>query len=166
MNRRGLPAWLARLDETLIILLLIIMIAAMALQVFFRYALNSPLDWTEEMARYVYIWIAFLGAGYGVRRRCHIEMASLVNLLPPVARKVNQVLVNVIAATCNAAIIPASFPLLAAQNIIKSVGMEIPMSYIMAAVPVGCTILVIRLIADTVDVLRGTNASCEEVYIE
>jgi TRAP-type C4-dicarboxylate transport system permease small subunit len=157
---------IGKLDETIIILLLIVMTSAMALKVFFRYVLNNPLVWTEELARYVYIWIAFLGAGYGVRRRCHIEMTSFINLLPAVWKKIDQVLVNVIAIVCYAVIIPVSLPLLAAQHNIKAVGLEIPMSFIMVAVPIGCSLLVIRLVVDTVQVLRGAATGCEEVYIE
>ena len=155
-----------QLEEGFIIILLMIMMTSMAIQVFCRYVLNNPLAWTEELARYLYIWTAFLGAGYGVRYHSHIELTAFYNIFPPILKKMCQVLVNLITITCYSAIIPVSIPLLQAQHRIKAVGLEIPMSFIMAAVPVGCSLLVIRLIMDTVNVITGGSQNKVEVYIE
>ena len=59
-----------------------IMMIACALQVFSRYVLPYPLSWTEEVARYAFIWWSFLGAAYVVRLNGHLGMDVLVNILP------------------------------------------------------------------------------------
>lgn len=62
--------------------LLAVMTALILLQVFFRYVLNSPLVWAEELARLNMIWMAFLGAAWpsgadgisrskGLKGACH-----------------------------------------------------------------------------------------------
>ncbi len=47
------------------------MAVIVALQVFFRYALNQSLFWSEELARYLLVWLTFLGATAAYRRKVH-----------------------------------------------------------------------------------------------
>ncbi len=166
MSKKNMLRLLDRLEEGFIIILLMVMMTSMAVQVFFRYILNNPLVWTEELARYLYIWIAFIGAGYGVRHRSHIELTVFFKMLSPALRKIVQIAVDSIAIICYSIVIPISIPLLSAQNKIKAVGLEIPMSFVMAAVPVGCSLLVLRLCLDIVDVAKGGSESETEVYVE
>jgi TRAP-type C4-dicarboxylate transport system permease small subunit len=55
-------------------------------QVVFRYALNSPLTWSEELARYLFIWCAFLGWIVASRRNSHLAMTFVVERLPRAAQ--------------------------------------------------------------------------------
>jgi len=52
------------------------------LQFFTRYALNDPLAWTEEIARYLLTCVAFLGGGIAVRRYSHIHVEFLYVYYP------------------------------------------------------------------------------------
>lgn len=51
-------------------------------QVVLRYAFNSPLTWSEELARYLFIWCAFLGWIVASRRNSHLAMTFAVERLP------------------------------------------------------------------------------------
>lgn len=52
------------------------------LQVTFRYVLGAPLVWTEEAARYLYVWVCYLGAAVAYRRGSHVAVALLPGSLP------------------------------------------------------------------------------------
>ena len=52
------------------------------LQFFSRYALNNPIAWTEEIARYLLTCVAFLGGAMAVRRQSHIQVEFLYLYLP------------------------------------------------------------------------------------
>lgn len=56
-------------------------------QFFFRYFLNMPLGWTEELARYLLILTAFLGLPVVTRRGEHIAIEMLADSLPTNARR-------------------------------------------------------------------------------
>ncbi len=51
-------------------------------QVVLRYAFNNPLTWSEELARYLFIWCAFLGWIIASRRRSHLAMTFVVERMP------------------------------------------------------------------------------------
>lgn len=63
-------------------------------QVVFRYALNSPLTWSEELARYLFIWCAFLGWIVASRRQSHLAMTFVVDRLPRAGQLTLAVLVQ------------------------------------------------------------------------
>jgi TRAP-type C4-dicarboxylate transport system permease small subunit len=52
-------------------------------QFFTRYALNDSASWTEEIARYLLIATAFIGAAVNVRKNNHIQVDFFYRLLPP-----------------------------------------------------------------------------------
>lgn len=52
-------------------------------QFFTRYALNSSLSWTEEIARYLLILLGFVGSVTCIRKRSHIYLEFFYRFLPP-----------------------------------------------------------------------------------
>ena len=63
-------------------------------QVVFRYAFNSPLTWSEELARFLFIWCAFLGWIVASRRHSHLAMTFVVERLPRISQLTLAVLVQ------------------------------------------------------------------------
>lgn len=66
------------------------------LQFFTRYALNDPLAWTEEIARYLLTCVAFLGGSLAVRRHSHIHVEFLYLYFPRSLARVFSPLVDLI----------------------------------------------------------------------
>jgi TRAP-type C4-dicarboxylate transport system permease small subunit len=82
-------AWLIvrRLGEVAIMLLFAGMIASAMLQVVARYVFNSPFTWSEELSRYLFIWLSFLGAWWAWIRREHLGIDALPHMLPVQLRR-------------------------------------------------------------------------------
>lgn len=72
----------------LIIVLLIIIVASTFMQVIFRFILNSPLIWPEEIARMSYVWISFLGMALLVRRGTLLGVDTLLQAVNDRLKKV------------------------------------------------------------------------------
>ena len=74
------------LDENLEKMLCVIFLALMSiiivLQVFFRYVLNNSLSWSEELARYLFIWMIYVGISYGVKMDKHICVDAVYTFMP------------------------------------------------------------------------------------
>jgi TRAP-type C4-dicarboxylate transport system permease small subunit len=76
---RKLTAWYAELLSWLLVISVAILVIPVSLQIFSRYtALIPSYIWTEEMARFLFIWTIMIGAMIGVRESTHFE----VDLLP------------------------------------------------------------------------------------
>ncbi len=68
-----------------------------ALQVFFRYVLNQSLFWSEELARYLLVWLTFLGASVAYRRKVHPGIDMLSARLSPWWQKLFAVIVHLVS---------------------------------------------------------------------
>lgn len=65
-----------------------------AAQVFFRYALNQSLFWSEELARYLLVWLTFLGASVAYYRQAHPGVDVLYAKMPDMIRKSSAVFIH------------------------------------------------------------------------
>ena len=81
---RRLTGWYADLLSWLVVLSTAILVIPVSLQIFSRYtALIPSYIWTEEMARFLFIWTVMIGAMIGVRDSTHFE----VDVLPQLSRR-------------------------------------------------------------------------------
>jgi TRAP-type C4-dicarboxylate transport system permease small subunit len=76
--------------------LLMLMTIFIFYQIIMRYIFNNAPSWTEEAARYLFIWSSFIAAGMGVREHIHIGIDAVVNVLPPPMRRLTQYVVALI----------------------------------------------------------------------
>ncbi|MFO7706859.1 MAG: TRAP transporter small permease [Desulfobacterales bacterium] len=68
----------AKLVEIILISMVLVMAILVIMQVLLRYFFSSAFSWTEEIARYMMIWVSFLGAGLALRQGLHIGVQALV----------------------------------------------------------------------------------------
>ncbi len=59
---------------------LVIMTVITVFQVFNRYVLQNSLDWSEELARYLFIWAVYVGCSYATQMDRHLEVTVLRTL--------------------------------------------------------------------------------------
>lgn len=88
-----------RVDEGLswlLILLMAVMVLNVLWQVWTRFVLRDPSSYTEELARYLLIWLGLLGAGYGVAHRAHLSIDLLRSRLPERGRLRLEFLIEVL----------------------------------------------------------------------
>ena len=74
---------LRRCTETAIMVLMAFLVAIVVLSVFYRYILLSPLTWSEEVGRYVMIWVGFLAASIAMREGLHVGVDFVVQWVRP-----------------------------------------------------------------------------------
>ncbi len=75
------------------------MALVVAVQVFFRYVLNHSLFWSEELSRYLMVWLSFLGASVAFYRRAHPGIDVVVVLLPDRMKQSAAVFIHVVSLT-------------------------------------------------------------------
>lgn len=66
-------------------------------QVFCRYVLNHSLFWSEELARYLLVWLTFLGASVAYRRSIHPGIDILHVQMPASLQKISAIFIHLIS---------------------------------------------------------------------
>lgn len=140
--------WLDRhFEEVLMGVLLVAITLVMFIQVFLRFVIGHALSFPEELARYLFIWLSFLGISYSVRCRNSLKVDVLEIAIP----KLKPIL-NMIGNLCflGFCIFMTKEGFIAVKQIFiykqTSAAMNLPMWIVYGAFFVGCILSVIRLI--------------------
>ena len=79
----GLDRLLGRLEAAFLAAMVAAITAVTFAQVVSRYVLADPIIWSEEVARYLFVWITLVGAAAGVRTHGHFGLDILRRYAPP-----------------------------------------------------------------------------------
>jgi TRAP-type C4-dicarboxylate transport system permease small subunit len=90
-----------KLMEFLVVLCLAAMVVMVFGNVVMRYAFNSGFTISEEMSRYCFIWLTYLGAMVAMREGGHLGVDTLVKALPLLGKQVCLVLSELLMLFCN-----------------------------------------------------------------
>lgn len=85
---------LARLSISIMVLLVLTVL----FQVFMRYVMNSPVTFTEELSRFLLIWVGLFAASYAYRQRMHLALDLLVLKLSDSGKKKLNIVINLLIA--------------------------------------------------------------------
>lgn len=139
------------LEEIFLIPSIIFSVVLILIQVVMRYVFGSSLAWSEELARYLFVWQVWVGASYSAKNKSHLRITFARDRLAPPARRKVELLVTVIWIAFAGFVAVNGFSLVARVNRFnqRSSALRMPMMYAHLAVPVGCSLMVIRLIENT-----------------
>ena len=122
------------------------MTGVVLLGVLFRYVLMVPLPWSEELARYLMVWGASLGASVAFREGSHIAITILVDKLHgiygEIILKVTQIIIFIFVVI----VMVEGFILAVNVSNQESPAMEISMGWAYACLPVGAALMAIHLL--------------------
>jgi TRAP-type transport system small permease protein len=154
-NSSRLPALLSALDgisrglsamaELVTWILVALTILVTLTQVVFRYGLESSLSWSEELARYMFVWIIFIGASVATRRRQHIFVEVLVAQFPERLRTGVDLLGILASASFFIVLGYVSWLLMLNAWQQYSTALDIRIAYVYAAAPIGAALSVLHL---------------------
>lgn len=142
------------IDAAAIVIFSGILLCVLA-QVVFRYALNSPLTWSEELARYLFIWCAFLGWIIASRRRSHLAMTFVVERMPRPAQTAIAVVIEL--ATLLFAWLLGSRGLALVRNNwdVENVAVPFNLGVVYLIEPIAAVAIAVYALIALVAVLRG-----------
>src|ERR1035437_1399467 len=142
--------WAAAIDrvigavvEPVAALLIVVEVFILAAGVFTRYVLGNPLVWSDELATIVFLWLAMLGSVVAYRRGEHIRLSVLVRKSSPHTRRILETISSVVTAIFVIEVMPASLKFFKQEQIDVTPAMSIPQSYVVLAVIVGLTLILV-----------------------
>jgi len=160
-------SYLDRILRHAIAFLLAAMVLNVVWQVFTRFVTRTPSSFTEEAARYAMIWLGLLGAAYCTGRRSHLALDLLPGMLPGKARRILELVIEVIVLVFALAILIVGggrLVWITLQLGQTSAALEIKLGYVYLAVPISGLIIAFYGLMALIDTLRGkVPASPKEV---
>lgn len=81
--------------EYSLVILMALMVFNVLWQVFTRFILNDPSSFTDELARYLLIWLGLLGAGYVTGQKMHLAIDYLLNKTKPNVKSKLEYVINI-----------------------------------------------------------------------
>lgn len=132
------------------------------LQVIYRYILQSPLAWSEELARFLFIWITFIGAVIAARKGSHISVELLQNLFSLKIKKSMMVISFSLTSAFFGLIVYFAvfvFDKMMAQT---SPAMGLPMGYPYMGLIIGCSLLCIIYAIKAISLLFINDAGYKQ----
>lgn len=126
------------------VLLVSVTIVAL-LAVFYRYVLNDPIQWAEEVARYILIWMTLIAASVAIRERKHVNLTSMLMRLPNKIALIIEIALYLIIIFIIGIIAEQSSIMLITRSIkVLSASLQISMVWAHAALPVGFGLILIQ----------------------
>ena len=145
------------LEETILLILLVLMTAIMGVQIVSRYVFQNSLTWSEELVRYMFVWSAFLGVPFCIKHGLSIKVDQFRNLFPIPLQKalmyIDKIIIFVLFLVMfiySCLVVKASY--LSGQT---SPAMQIPMWIVQLSVCVSSLLSMIRSIQNFVNLIRG-----------
>ena len=131
-----------------------IVVALTLIQVFCRFALDRPLVWSEELARFILVWMTMLGAPVLCYENSHLAITEFVGSMSPKPQAFVRIASNLVVLFLFGAILYASPKLLRASAHIQSGALEISFAYWRSAAPVGCLLMAFYTFCNVLEDVR------------
>ena len=145
------------LEETILLILLVLMTCIMGIQIVSRYVFQNSLTWSQELVRYMFVWSAFLGIPFCIKHGLSIKVDQFRNLFPIPLQKalmyIDKIIIFVLFLVMfiySCLVVKASY--LSGQT---SPAMQIPMWIVQLSVCVSSLLSMMRSIQNFVNLIRG-----------
>jgi len=134
-----------------LVVLMSIMVINVLWQVFSRYVLGAPSSFTDELARFLLIWVGILGATYASGKNMHIAINLSANRLSPGGQKVLKVIINLIILGFVITVL-----LVGGANLVYitftleqfSSALQIPLAFVYLILPIGGLLIIYFKVSD------------------
>jgi len=128
------------------------MLVGMSILVFvaviLRYVFAIAIRWSDELTRFMFIYLVFLGIPIAYRKKLHISIEFFTSILPSRLQKWLSIAISIIIAALITIVAIASLPIIFGQvGRTLAPGLKCPRCYIYAAVPIGMFLLLVEIIS-------------------
>ncbi len=135
-----------KLEKLFLVVTVAIMIVVITYQVILRYVFAASNAWSEELARYLFIYDVMFAAAIATRNNSHLQVDALIGLLKPKTKAVYTIIATLagivfLVFLCGYSVVLCQA---AADNI--SAGLKIPMSVPYACMPIGAVLMILTSI--------------------
>lgn len=157
--------FLEKIEKVFLALTVSVMIIIMVYQVVMRYVFSNANSWSEELARYLFIYDVMIGASIAIRRNSHLQIDMLINLLSAKTRSVFTIVTTLVGMVFLGFLLNYSLMLCQTGGRTMSAGLGIPMSIPYASVPIGIVLMLLTSVEIVLKNVAALRDNGEEVQL-
>jgi TRAP-type C4-dicarboxylate transport system permease small subunit len=149
---------LDKILEWILIFLMSVMTLDVLWGVFTRYIVGSQASWSEELARYLLIWIGILGAAYASGKHLHLSIDLFPDSLSISRRQRLMVVINLLVIFfVTAAMVVGGIRLVYVTSYLgqESAALHWPLAAVYTVMPLSGIIIIYHKACDITDVLKA-----------
>ncbi len=155
-----------RLAEVTLVIMLSLMVIMVFGNVVLRYGFNDGIISSEELSRYLFIWITFLGAIVTLRDNAHLGLDSLVRRLGLRGKKLAFALSNLLMLGCCVLMFYGTFKQHGINATTRSPVLEIPMSWVYGVGYLTSVAMGLMIAAKLVALARGEFRESDLIQVQ
>jgi TRAP-type C4-dicarboxylate transport system permease small subunit len=122
--------WLHHRAENVIVALLLTMFMTFILQIFFRYVLDNPLGWTEEVIIATWLWVVLWGAAFVIGETEEIRFDILYSNISERLRRIFTVITGVVLIVIYSISLPATYKYVSFMKVEHSAYLRVPLDWL------------------------------------
>jgi TRAP-type C4-dicarboxylate transport system permease small subunit len=132
--------------EYLVASIMFFLVTIVFIQVLFRYVVQTSLPWTEEMARYLFVWLVFIAASVCVKKEAHLGIDVIVVHFSPRVQRHLYTLSLVVSLVFSIVVVYKGYDLLTRSGRQISPMLHIPMSLVYVIIPISYMVICLVLL--------------------
>jgi C4-dicarboxylate transporter DctQ subunit len=125
----AIARWLRRRAENVAVALLSIMFASFIIQIFFRYVLNNPIGWSEEVIVTMWLWTVLWGAAFILSEKEEIRFDIIYSNLSERMRRIFTVVTGAVLILLYGISLPASYAYVSFMKVERSAYLHVPINW-------------------------------------
>ncbi len=150
--------WLYRRGENILAAMLGVMFALFILQIVFRYLLNLPIGWTNEVSTILWVWLVLWGAAFVIREEEEIRFDLIYGAVKPKTRRVMMAIACLSTVVLYAVSFPASLDYVSFMKVEKAAYLKIRMNWVYSIYIVFVAAVLVRYLWLSWQALSGKTA--------
>jgi TRAP-type C4-dicarboxylate transport system permease small subunit len=154
--------WITTLVKIVMLVMTSVIFVIICVTVFTRYILNFVPSWSEEVPRYLLVWITYLGAALAVRYKEHISLDIFFNLLPARLRQFGHLFLNLLIAAVGAIMLIFGLGLLRDFGADLMESIPVTNFWLYLSMPISGGLIILYIIRQEWEDIRGLREGREE----
>lgn len=137
-----------KIEEVFLVILMAAAVILVTAQIITRFVTKTPLPWSEEIARYIFLWLVWVGAAFATKERKHIRIDVVINRLPQLGQRACTIVSTIVWIAFVIFMVGISVTL--TQSVFQggqtATGSGLPMWIPYASIPVGMALMLFRIL--------------------
>jgi TRAP-type C4-dicarboxylate transport system permease small subunit len=151
-------------EEVLCAALLSVIVILLGIQISLRFGFKTGIDWAEEIIRYCFVWLNYLGVALGAKKLGHIRITTFINFFSKKIQPVFLIVADFFWIVFNIAVILISFEMIKIMFRFRTVSPTLQINIIWAylIVPIGFALTTGRVLQANYRLYKRSRAKVRE----